>query len=170
MRTALTAVMVALSAAVPGSRGRADAPCATDAAQVCPGLPAGGGRLWACLLRNQFRLSSPCQQSLAEVQRRASEFNADCAGDVYRFCPTTRAGGGRILECLSGYVGRGELSTNCEEAVDTALERLQGFAEGCARDAAQLCPGVPPGEGRQFACLRSQSRSLSSACKRAVGQ
>lgn len=161
-------VMVALLALTGGGRGLADAPCLADAARLCPGLPAGDGRLWACLLRNQFQLSSPCQQNIGEVQRLASELNADCAGDVYRFCPGTQPGGGRVLQCLRGYVGRRELSTNCEDSVVTALEKLQGFVDGCANDAANLCPGVQPGGGRLFACLRSQSEQLSSPCKRAV--
>jgi hypothetical protein len=170
MRTALPRLvaLLALFASTSGGRGLADAPCLADAERLCPGIPAGDGRLWACLLRNQFQLSSPCQQNISEVQRRASEFNADCAPDVYRFCPGTPPGGGRILQCLRPYVGQRQLSTNCEDSVVTALEKLDEFVAGCDTDAANLCPGVQSGGGRLFACLRSRSEQLSSRCKQVV--
>ncbi|BDG05615.1 cysteine rich repeat-containing protein [Anaeromyxobacter oryzae] len=167
MRTQLVR-LAALVAVVGGGRALADAPCLADADRLCPGIPAGDGRLWACLLRNEFQLSSSCQQNVREVQRRAAEFNADCAPDVYRFCPRMPPGAGRILDCLRVHVGRRELATNCEDAVVTALERLQDFADSCAEDAARLCAGVPAGGGRLFLCLRSQSERLSSRCRRAV--
>jgi len=128
----------------------------------------GDGRLWPCLLRNQFQLSTACQRNMQKVQRRAAELNADCAGDVFRLCPATRSGEGRLLDCLSVHLGRRELSTNCEEAVATALEKLQEFANGCSDDAARLCADVQPGKGRLLVCLRSQSQSLSSRCRRVV--
>ena len=43
---------------------RADAPCADDAARLCPGVPASGGQLWACLQRNQLQLSSACVRNI----------------------------------------------------------------------------------------------------------
>ncbi len=161
------AVLVLLAAAFAGRAG-AEAPCAEDAARLCPGLPAGDGRLWACLQRNDTQLSSACVQTIQEVQRRASEFHADCGADVYRFCPSTPRGQLRILDCLRYHVGRRELSTNCEDAVLTALERLQEYADACTDDAARLCPGVEAGGGKVIACLRSQSDRLSSRCKKVV--
>ncbi len=162
----LTAALALLAAA--SDRAAAQTPCAADAARICPGLPAGDGRLWACLVRNQFSLQADCQRTVQEVQRRASEFNADCAADVYRFCPGTQPGGGRVIECLSHHVGRRELSTNCEEAVLAAIEKLQEYADACTDDAARLCPGVEAGQGKVVLCLRSQPERLSSRCRRAV--
>jgi hypothetical protein len=163
------APLAALLAALGGATARAsDAPCLAETDKVCPGIPAGDGRLWSCLLRNEFRLSSACVQNLREIQRRASEFNADCASDVYRFCPGVPGRGGRILECLRPYVGRRELATNCEDAVVTALEKAQEFTDACSAEAAQLCQGVQPGGGRLFLCLRHQSDQLSARCRKAV--
>ncbi len=119
-------------------------------------------------MQNQLQLSSACVRTIQEVRRRASEFNADCAADVYRFCPSTPRGQLRILDCLRYHVGRRELSTNCEDAVLTALERLQEYADACTGDAARLCPGIQAGGGRVIACLRSQSDRLSSRCKKVV--
>jgi hypothetical protein len=167
MRTLLV-TLAALVAVVGGGRALADAPCLADAERLCPGIPAGDRRLWACLLRNEFKLSSSCVRNVREVQRRASEFNSDCASDIWRFCPQVPKGGGRILDCLGAYVGRRELSSNCEGAVVTAIENLHEFNEGCAEDAAAFCAGVQPGGGRVFLCLRAQSDRLSSRCKRAM--
>jgi hypothetical protein len=163
---ARAAFLVALAAAT--SPARADVPCLDDAVRLCPGISVGDPRLWACLKRNQFQLSSACVKNMQEVERRASEFNADCASDVYTFCPGIPAGGGRILECLRYHVGRSELSTPCESAVGAALEKLQEIQDACANDAAALCPGVQPGGGRMFLCLRSVSDQLSSRCRKAV--
>ncbi len=169
MRAPLRLAGIAAAAALLAGPAVADAPCADDAARLCPGIPARDGRLWACLVQHQMQLSTACQRNVQDVQRRASEFNADCAADVYRFCPGVRPGEGRILECLGAYVGRRELSTNCEDAVVTALEKLQAFADGCADDAARLCSGVQPGNGRLLLCLRAQSERLSTRCRRASG-
>lgn len=157
-----------LVAALAAGRARADAPCLEDAARLCPGIPAGDGRLWACLQRNGLQVSSACQRNLQEIQRRASELSADCGADVYRFCPSTPRGRFRILQCLAVHVGRRELSSNCEGAVTTAIERLDEFAVACANEAETLCPGVQAGDGKLLVCLRAQWNRLSSRCQRAV--
>jgi hypothetical protein len=159
--------LVALAAAGP-ARGAGDAPCVDDAARLCPGIPASGGQLWGCLQRNQLQLSSACVHNIQEVQRRAAEFNADCGADVYRFCPSVQRGQGRILQCLAVHVGRRELATNCEDAVVTAMEKLQEFSDACSNEAAQLCQGVQPGTGKVLICLRAYSDRLSTRCRKAV--
>ena len=166
-RFARIASLLALAAA-PAGAPRAEAPCANDAARLCPGVPASGGQLWACLQRNQLQLSSACVRNIQEVQRRAAEFSADCGGDVYQFCPSVPRGQGRILQCLAVHVGRRELSTNCEDAVVTAIEKLQEFTDACSNDAAALCQGVQPGQGRLLVCLRAYSDRLSSRCRKVV--
>ena len=160
----LTAALAALAA----GRAAAQAPCAEDAERLCPGIPSGDGRLWACLQRNNLQLSSACTRNLQEVKRRAAEFNADCANDVFRFCPATARGRGRILECLRPHVGTHELSSTCEDAVGTAVEKLDEFRSACADDVAALCQGVQPGTGRLLMCLRYQSDKISSRCRKAV--
>jgi Golgi apparatus protein 1 len=170
MRTPLVSFALTcavLAAGIQAARAL-DPPCVADAKRLCPGIPAGDGRLWECLVRNEFQLSSACQQNIREIQGRAAEFSADCAADVYRFCPRTPAGGGRVLQCLRAHAGRRELASNCEDAVVRALENLGDFAEACGGDAAALCAGVQPGGGKLFACLRAQSGRLSSRCRSAV--
>ncbi len=168
-RLRLAGALALLATTLLAAPARADdAACVQDAARVCPGVAAKDGQLWACLLRNQFQLSTDCQRAIQDVQRRAGELRADCAPDVYRLCARTPAGEGRVLDCLNTYVGKRELSTNCEQAVVTALEKLQEFVDGCADDINRLCPDVPTGGGRLFLCLRSQSQKLSSRCRQAV--
>ena len=36
--------------------------------------------------------------------------------------------------------------------------------QACAAPAAQFCPGMPPGEGRVFACLYAYSNRVGKAC------
>jgi hypothetical protein len=164
----LVPIALLLAAHAGPALGAGDAPCVDDAARLCPGIPASGGQLWACLQRNQLQLSSACVRNIQELQRRVAEFNADCGADVFRFCPAVQAGQGRILQCLAVHVGRRELSTNCEDAVVTALEKLQEFSDACAADAAQHCQGVQPGHGRVLVCLRAYSDRISSRCRKAV--
>ena len=38
----------------------------------------------------------------------------------------------------------------------------------CAGDAARICAGTPPGEGRVYYCLRSNWNRLSEACKKTL--
>ncbi len=169
VRLPLLAGVLALVAVLAGGRARGgDAPCVADAARLCPGIPASGGQLWACLQQKQGQLSSDCVRNIQQVQRRAAEFNADCGADVFRFCPRVQAGQGRILQCLSLHLGRRELSTNCEDAVASAIEKLQEFSDACSNEAAALCQGVQPGRGRLLICLRAQSERLSTRCRKAV--
>ncbi|MDE2595017.1 MAG: cysteine rich repeat-containing protein [Burkholderiales bacterium] len=43
-------------------------------------------------------------------------------------------------------------------------------AEACKDDAAKLCPGVKPGEGRIMECLKEHKSEVSSECKKAVAK
>src|SRR5512138_3230603 len=137
MRTLLLR-LAALVALLGGPDARADAPCVNDAARLCPGIPAQDGQLWACLVQHQTELSSQCVRNVQEVQRRARELAADCAADVYRFCPAVPRGQGRVVRCLGAHVGRRELSSTCEEAVATALENVKEFSAACGNEAASL--------------------------------
>jgi len=44
--------------------------CAVDRQALCAGVPPGGGRIIACLMRNQAALSPPCRDALAMAQSR----------------------------------------------------------------------------------------------------
>ena len=44
--------------------------CAADQQALCAGVPPGGGRIIACLMRNQAALSPLCKNALAMAQSR----------------------------------------------------------------------------------------------------
>jgi hypothetical protein len=44
--------------------------CAVDRQALCAGVPAGGGRIIACLMRNAPALSPPCKNALTMAQAR----------------------------------------------------------------------------------------------------
>src|SRR5512137_2995662 len=65
-------------------------PCGPDVVRLCGDLQAGGGKLRACLRRNESQLSPACrarmesdeQDARAEVQ----QFGRSCRADVGEFC------------------------------------------------------------------------------------
>lgn len=81
--------------------------CQADAFSWCQGVPAGGGRLFACLTSHREQLSSTCQDALA----RADAFIAACSGDAARLCPGVPRGQGAVLACL--VTQRDKLSNEC---------------------------------------------------------
>ncbi|HUI24682.1 MAG TPA: hypothetical protein VL403_01260 [Candidatus Kryptonia bacterium] len=109
------ALLAALIApAIPASAASHDGPCAADAQKLCPGVPAGGGRIKKCLREHQADLSDACkariQQALAE---RKGPHHA-CAADVEKFCQGVPAGGGKIAQCLKDHAA--DLSPECQAA------------------------------------------------------
>lgn len=43
-------------------------------------------------------------------------------------------------------------------------------AKPCAEDAAKLCKGVKPGEGRVAKCMKEHEKELSPACKKNIAE
>jgi hypothetical protein len=162
-RLALAALALSLLAPAPA---RADSPCADDARRLCPDVPVGEGRILACLRARWKDVSSACQQDVNEAAARARQFGAACEGDVWAYCQGVRPGGGRIAACLGARWN--DLSSTCRDAVAVAGEKVRRFAAGCADDAARLCPGVQPGGGRVFGCLKLQDQRLSGRCRAAM--
>lgn len=81
--------------------------CQADAFSWCQGVPAGRGRLFACLASHRDQISSQCQDALARVDA----FIAACSGDVARLCPGVPKGQGAVLACLVSQ--RDKLSDEC---------------------------------------------------------
>jgi hypothetical protein len=100
-----------------------------------------------------------------------------CAPEIGQFCADVSRGRGRIAACL---VGRSNaISANCLAEVRAAARGplVPGQArrifdpslratlpQSCAAAAASLCPGVPLGDGRIFACLYARSDRASQTC------
>ena len=163
-RTTWMAIAVACLAAT--GAGASDGPCVADARRLCPDVPVGDGRILACFRARWYEVSSACQQVVQDVEGRARQIGAACSGDVWQYCRNVPQGQGRLLACVSARWN--DLSSTCRDAVGAVTEKIQRFQDACANDAARLCPGVPSGGGKIFACLKLYEDTLSSACRSAM--
>lgn len=164
MRATWMAIAAACMAA--GGVARAEGPCVADARRLCPDVPVGDGRILACFRARWYEVSGACQQVVQDVEGRARQIGAACAGAVWQYCANVPPGQGRLLTCVSARWD--ELSSTCRDAVGAAAEKLQRFQAACAGDAARFCPDVPSGGGKIFACLKLNEAALSSACRDAM--
>ncbi len=160
MRTIAPVTLVALLAAW---SARAEDACRADVERLCAGIPAGGGRIAACLKANAAQVSPPCKAELASVQRKVKEVGEACADDVRSYCTDVTPGQGRVLKCLAQ--NQGSLTPQCQAVVQGAREKLAEFRKACGPDAKRLCKGIAPGEGRVLACLKSKEADLSPRCQ-----
>jgi hypothetical protein len=100
-----------------------------------------------------------------------------CSSEVREFCSDVARGRGRISACLAGRMDR--LGAGCRPEVQAVAHgRLvprdvrklftpsfrADLPAACAAPAASLCPGVPQGDGRVFACLYARTDRVGSAC------
>jgi hypothetical protein len=168
MTTTARFTLAALLAAAPLAGARADGACQPDVERLCTGIPAGGGRVAACLQANAAKVSPACKQELASVRRKVKEVGEACADDVQSICPDVKPGGGNVLRCLdASYFS---LTPGCQEVVRGAREKLAEFRKACGKDAKALCKGIAPGQGRVLACLESRKADLSPACQALMGK
>ncbi|HZY06002.1 MAG TPA: cysteine rich repeat-containing protein [Anaeromyxobacteraceae bacterium] len=70
--------------------------CQADAFSWCQGVPAGRGRLFACLASHRADLSSTCRDAMSRVDA----FVAACSADASRLCAGIPKGEGAVLACL----------------------------------------------------------------------
>ena len=144
----------------------ADSACLPDAQKFCGPIPIGEGRVLTCLKSRWKDLSSACQQEIQRIENRAQQVNSACAQDVWQYCANVPAGQGRIRTCL--WSRWNDLSSTCREEAARVAEKTKKVAESCAADAAALCPGVQPGGGFLYLCLKSFESKASSACRQAL--
>lgn len=62
---------MAADAAAPPEAGLAA--CNADVAKLCPGIPAGDGRLKACIKEHRAQLSGDCKKELAAARKKQKE-------------------------------------------------------------------------------------------------
>ncbi len=62
----------AQSAAAQGAANDVRAACAGDVQKLCANVPAGGGRILACLKQNQDQVSDGCKQAIAKAMGQAN--------------------------------------------------------------------------------------------------
>lgn len=82
--------------------------CQADAFSWCQGVPAGKGRLFACLAGHRDQLSSECKKAMAGVDW----FNSACGADRERLCAGVPVIDGGAIACL--VTARDRLSPACQ--------------------------------------------------------
>lgn len=106
-----------------------------------------------------------------------AEMMATCAPEIARFCSDVSRGRGRVTACLAGQ--REAIGPACLAEVEAAT-RAPGVPKSagkvldpgagaplprsCEGAAARVCPGVPEGDARVFACLYAHSDRVSQIC------
>ena len=121
----------------------------------------------------------------AALGSHASAARADlmtaCASEVGRFCADVSRGRGRISACLAGHmnalgpaclpevqaVARGRLVPRDVRKIFNPAFRAP-LPQACVVPAAQVCPGVPTGDGRIFACLYAREDRIGATCSAAA--
>jgi hypothetical protein len=158
--SALAGVLTASAAA------NADSACLSDAKRLCSNIPIGEGRVLTCLQTRWKDLSSACQQEIQQIQNRAREIDLACSGDVWQYCSNVVPGGDRIRVCL--WSRWDDLSSTCREKAAMVAEKAQQLSDYCAGDIERLCPGLRPGGGQLYLCLKAQESKASSQCRRVL--
>ena len=159
MKTAL--LLLVISTAV-----RADSACMRDAERFCSRIPIGEGRMLTCLQSRWSELSSSCQQDLQEINNKSREIDQACASDVYQYCHGVAPGADRIKVCLWSNWDR--LSSTCRDKAAEISEKREKLQQLCPADIQNLCPGVNPGGGRIYLCLKAQESKVSFQCRPAL--
>ena len=82
--------------------------CHKELTTFCKGVPAGEGRILACLYAFQDQVSDQCVYALYDAADQiesaivAVKYAAkECKGDFQKFCSEVKVGEGRGLACLS---------------------------------------------------------------------
>jgi hypothetical protein len=103
------------------------AACGADIANYCKGVQPGGARLKDCLLANSDKVSQQCQstyvtviQSLAARAKAQAAVPNLCKSDAERLCDNFRAGGARILRCLTRSDNVRKVTKKCNQAITDA--------------------------------------------------
>jgi hypothetical protein len=87
---------------------RAVKSCQSDISNYCGHVKMGQGRIWACLLANDDKITSQCGMALnavtlefETVRAKADEIIRACETDRENFCPRAKWGQGGVVKCLA---------------------------------------------------------------------
>jgi cysteine rich repeat protein len=125
--------------------------CRPDVDRLCSEVKQGGGRILACLSRNQDRLSSSCEAQMERIETARESVSAvrnACRADVERLCSGVSSEAGPLVECLQ--TNRAGLSESCrfvDLGVLTAAAQLADAVETMTstdrtREALQIMQGI----------------------------
>ncbi len=96
--------------------------CSKELSTFCKGVPAGEGRILACLYAFEDKVSDKCvyavydaaaqlEQAVTAVKFAASQ----CESDLQKFCASVKPGQGRGLACLKK--NDKNVSATCKDAL-----------------------------------------------------
>src|SRR6266850_727084 len=89
-----------------------------------------------------------------------------CLPDAWQYCGNVAPGAGRLRICLGS--NWDNLSSTCREKVAEVVEKAQALQQNCGADLERLCPGLKPGGGQLYLCLKAQESKTSSQCRAAL--
>ena len=165
-RRLLPVLVLAACAHAPASPAAPPEACKADAARLCSTDPF----LIPCLKSQADALSAACRLAMAtpgqvagDFRQAAEDFSEACRVDAASLCPGVLPASGKLYDCLR--TQSLSLSDSCQMAVRVVQEKKDQFQAVCGKDAARLCPGVEPGQGRVVACMKPRSSELDSACR-----
>jgi hypothetical protein len=160
--------LITLAAALTtiSSIAHADSACLKDADRYCAGIPYGEGRMLTCLQARWKDLSGACQQDIQRIQNASQQLTLACTSDVWQYCSGVVPGGDRIRVCL--WARWSDLSSTCRDTLAAVAEKAQQLSDYCADDIDRLCPGIRPGGGQIYLCLKAQESKTSVWCRKAL--
>jgi hypothetical protein len=127
------------------------AACRRDADRLCSGVKPGGGRVVACLMRQQDDTSSACRAEIERVDAasdRVTAMRAACRADAERICAGVPTEAGPLVECLQA--NRASLSEACRsvdpEAAIASAEVVDAInslkSQEGSQEALQILQGI----------------------------
>jgi len=109
----ITVVYVLIGGVVPVALLAAENPCTEDYKKLCNDVKPGGGRIDACLQKNEAKLSDACRQQREAIKTKRKAVAQACGNDAKTLCAGVKPGGGRILRCLNQK--QAEVSPACKD-------------------------------------------------------
>ena len=151
----------------PPRRSLIGARCADDAAKLCAGVEAGGGKLARCLKGHEAELSPACKGALEAggARFRGGPPPAPAAGAAPPSAPAAAPGAPAPGAPAAGAPMGGPMMHGKKMG---EWGPMHGMQKQCAADAARLCKDVQPGHGRVAICLSEHSAELAPGCKQHI--
>jgi hypothetical protein len=105
--------------------------CEPEIKAYCSQVTLGEGRLLACFLAHEDKLSGRCQYALYEAAAELEAFAVavthiatECKDDLMKYCAQVQLGQGRVGTCLLDH--KAELTAACQAAIaDVGLEKAE---------------------------------------------
>jgi len=132
--------LIAFAAEPAPARADIMAVCSSEIGSYCADVPEGRGRIAACLVGNESRLSAACKPEVQALAQRTTRnvlmpqsvrnllapgfqapLPASCEADASRYCSGIAPGDGRVFACL--YAREGKVSQTCSAAAEEAISQ-----------------------------------------------